>query len=168
MRRVFLLAVLALLAAPAPAQTLRGTVVGVADGDSLTLRTADRRLHRIRIAGIDAPERGQQGAHRAKESLAQMVYEREVRADCAMRDHARWLTCKVWVQPVDCASCGLTLDVGLAQITVGRAWFRRDASGQTPEDRGRYASAENEARARKRGLWRQPDPVPPWAWRAAR
>ena len=84
-------------------------------------------------------------------------------------DAARRKVCKVWVQPRDCARCGLTLDVGLAQISVGRAWWaRRDASAQSPEDRARYQSEENEARLHKRGLWAQADPVPPWAWRAAR
>jgi endonuclease YncB( thermonuclease family) len=62
--------------------------------------------------------------------------------------------CKVWVQPLDCLRCGKMLDVGLAQISVGLAWwFRHYADEQSAEDRGRYASEEDEARLRKRGLW---------------
>jgi endonuclease YncB( thermonuclease family) len=61
---------------------------------------------------------------------------------------------------------GKTLDVGYAQISVGLAWwFRRYADEQSAEDRGRYASEEEEARLRKRGLWQDANPVPPWEWR---
>lgn len=158
-----------LCASAARAEQLVGKVIGVADGDTLTLLTADRRQHKIHLAGIDAAERGQQGAHAAKESLAGFAYEREARAECRGVDAAGRKVCKVWVQPRDCVRCGLTLDVGLAQIAVGRAWWaRREAGAQSPEDRARYQSEEQEARLRKRGLWAQADPVPPWAWRAAR
>ena len=63
----------------------------------------------------------------------------------------------------------MTLDAGLAQITMGRAWwFRKYADEQSPEDRGRYELAEQEARAKKAGLWRDGTAVPPWEWRALR
>ena len=63
----------------------------------------------------------------------------------------------------------MTLDAGLAQITMGRAWwFRKYADEQSPEDRGRYEFAEQEAWAKKAGLWRDGTAVPPWEWRAAR
>lgn len=73
------------------------------------------------------------------------------------------------VQPHDCPRCGKTLDVGLAQISVGLAWwFKRYAGEQSAEDRGRYKSEEEEARLRKRGLWVDEAPVPPWDWRRAK
>ena len=59
----------------------------------------------------------------------------------------------MWVQPLDCPRCGKTLDVGLAQISVGLAWwFSRYADEQSAEDRGRYRerggrSPPTEARA---------------------
>ena len=60
----------------------------------------------------------------------------------------------------------MTLDVGLAQITTGRAWwFRKYADEQSPEDRARYEFAEQEARAKRVGLWRDGTAVPPWEWR---
>ena len=65
------------------------------------------------------------------------------------------------------AACPKTLDVGLAQITVGLAWhYKRYAPEQSEEDREHYAFAEEEARARRAGLWREREPVPPWEWRA--
>jgi endonuclease YncB( thermonuclease family) len=52
------------------------------------------------------------------------------------------------------------------QLTVGMAWhFKRYAQEQSPERRGQYEFAEEDARARKVGLWSDPDPVPPWEWR---
>lgn len=57
-------------------------------------------------------------------------------------------------------------DAGLEQIRTGMAWwFRRYANEQSPEDRERYERAEEEAKAKKLGLWRDPNPVPPWEWR---
>jgi endonuclease YncB( thermonuclease family) len=60
----------------------------------------------------------------------------------------------------------MTLDVGHAQITVGLAWwYRKYAGEQSPQDRGAYEFSEQEARAKRVGLWSDPDPVPPWEWR---
>jgi endonuclease YncB( thermonuclease family) len=71
------------------------------------------------------------------------------------------------LQQLDCRHCGKTLDVALAQISVGLAWwFSRYADEQSAEDRGRYQSEEEEARLRKRGLWVDDAPVPPWEWRS--
>ena len=69
-----------------------------------------------------------------------------------------------------CAStgepCPKTLDVGRAQLTVGLAWhFKKYEREQSEEDRLAYAFDEQEARARKAGLWNEPDPTPPWDWR---
>ena len=59
-----------------------------------------------------------------------------------------------------------TFNVNLAQFTVGLAWhYKEFAKDQPPQERGQYAFAEEEARARKAGLWSEPDPVPPWEWR---
>jgi hypothetical protein len=56
---------------------------------------------------------------------------------------------KVWVQPADCPSCGKTLDANHAQLLAGMAWwYRYYAKEQSREDRGRYESAEDEAKAR--------------------
>ena len=95
-----------------------------------------------------------------------MAHGKDARIECHKVDRFGREVCKVWVQPLDCPRCGKTLDVGLAQISVGLAWwFRRYADEQSAEDRGRYESEEEEARLRKRGLWVDDAPVPPWEWR---
>jgi endonuclease YncB( thermonuclease family) len=170
-----LVAAIFLVATTAAAQTnLAGRVVAIADGDTITVLDASRTQHRIRIAGIDAPERGQPGGQRSKESLSALVYNQPVRVESDKRDRFDRIVGKVWVASPDSPcrgkpDCPMTLDAGLAQITMGRAWwFRKYAAEQPPEDRARYEFAEREARAKKAGLWRDAQPVPPWEWRANR
>ena len=160
----------ALLAPPnAVAAEFTGRVVGVADGDTITLLDAGKKQHKIRLAGIDAPESKQAFGTRSKQNLSDMVHGKDVRADCPKTDRYGRQVCKVWVQPTDCPQCGDTLDVSYAQISAGLAWwYRAYAKEQSPEDRGRYESEENEARLRKRGLWADDAPVPPWEWRRAK
>jgi endonuclease YncB( thermonuclease family) len=68
--------------------------------------------------------------------------------------------------PPDCPTCDKMLDVCLAQITSGMAWwFRRYAHEQSPEDQGRYEFVEHEANAKKVGLWRDKNRMPPEEYR---
>jgi endonuclease YncB( thermonuclease family) len=155
------------------ADTLTGRVVGVADGDTITVLDADRRQHKIRLGGIDAPEKaknekdkGQPFGQRSKENLSRLVFGKEVRVEWDKRDRYDRIVGKVWVQPASCPTCPKTLDAGHAQITVGLAWwYRKYAKEQSAEDRGAYEFSEQEARAKRVGLWSDPDPVPPWEWR---
>ena len=153
---------------------LTGRLIGIADGDTITVLDASKTQHRIRIAGIDAPERGQAGGQRSKESLSALVYDQPVRVESNKQDRFDRIVGKVWVASPDSPcrgkpDCPTTLDAGLAQITMGRArWFRKYADEQSPEDRGRYELAEREALSRRVGLWRDGTAVPPWEWRAAR
>jgi len=148
------------------AATIDGKVINVADGDTITILDAQKTQHKIRIAGIDAPEKRQAFGERSRESMARFVAGKEVSADCHKTDRYKRQVCKVWVQPADCPTCGKTLDAGHAQIVSGMAWWYREyAKEQTPEDRRRYESAEQEASARKRGLWADREPLAPWEWR---
>jgi endonuclease YncB( thermonuclease family) len=150
----------------AQSAAIEGRVINVADGDSITILASSHQSIRIRIGGIDAPEKGQPFGERSRQNMASMVAGKEVTADCHKSDRYGRQVCKVWVQPSDCPTCGKTLDVGHAQILAGMAWWYREyAKEQTPEDRGRYESEENEARLRKRGLWAHDSPLPPWIWR---
>ena len=153
---------------------LAGRVVAIADGDTITVLDASKSQHKIRLAGIDAPERGQPGGYPSKESLAKLVFDQPVRIESIKSDGYDRLAGEVWVASPDSPfrlkpDCPMTLDAGLAQITMGRAWwFRRYADEQSPEDRGQYEFAEQEAKAKKAGLWRDGTAVPPWNWRATK
>ena len=157
-------------AGPAP-NVLNGKVVAVADGDTITVLDGNRVQHKIRLAGIDAPEKAQPFGDRSKQSLARAVMGKQVRVDWTKQDRYGRIVGTIWVAPngTGCTgpACPKTLDVNLAQLTVGLAWhFKKYQNEQSPEERERYAFAEEEARARKAGLWSEPDPVRPEDWRA--
>jgi endonuclease YncB( thermonuclease family) len=126
----------------------------------------DRQQVKVRLAGIDAPEKAQPFGQRSKENLSRLVFKKEVRVEWQKRDRYDRILGKVMIQPSDCPTCPKTLDAGQAQLSVGLAWwYRKYAREQSPEDRGRYESEEQEARARRVGLWQDPAPIPPWEWR---
>lgn len=161
-----LLILAALLIGAAQADTLTGRVVGIADGDTITVLDVDRQQHKIRLQGIDAPEKAQPFGQRSKENLSRMVFDKEVRVEWSKHDRYGRIVGKVWVQPDSCPTCPMTLDAGHAQITVGLAWwYRKYADQQSPQDRGAYEFSKHEAKAKRVGLWSDPDPVPPWEWR---
>src|SRR5262245_16509718 len=132
-------------ATAAHTETLTGRVVGISDGDTLAV-LVERQEVKVRINGIDAPERKQVFGERSKQNLSAMAFGKYARLDCHKTDRYGRKVCKVWVQPASCPTCGQTLDVGLAQIVAGMAWWYREyAREQSPEDRGRYESEETEA-----------------------
>ena len=153
----------------AHADEVKGKVLRVADGDTILVLARDGRRQSIRIAGIDAPEAAQPFGRESRDYLARLVSTGEVRAECPKSDRRGSVVCTVWARPTDCATCGQTIDVGLAQIAGGMAWwYRRYGLEQSPEDRARYETEEQTARAAKRGLWVDKAPVPPWDWRRRR
>ena len=148
------------------ARTIEGKVTKVADGDTITVLDSDNEQHRVRIAGIDAPEKKQPFGNASKKRLHELVGGKEVRVEFEKYDRYGGVVGKVLVRPPDCPSCDKTLDVALAQITSGMAWwYRRYAYEQSPEDQGRYEFAEQEAKAKKVGLWQDKNPIPPWEFR---
>ncbi|HZW13221.1 MAG TPA: thermonuclease family protein [Noviherbaspirillum sp.] len=156
MRSAPLLATL-LLAAPAFAQSLQGWVVGVADGDTITILDANKVQHKIRLAGIDAPEKAQPFGNVSRQHLAQLVFQKTVNLDCGKRDRYNREVCVVYLAGKD---------INVEQVRAGLAWwYRAYAKEQTAEQRRAYEQAEQEARDTRRGLWRDAAPTPPWDWR---
>ncbi len=161
-----MMVVLTAMTFAAHAETLAGRVVGVADGDTVTVLDADNVRHKVRLSAIDAPEEAQAFAKRSKQNLSDLVFQKDVSVQWKKRDRYGRIVGKVMVQSPDCPRCPKNLDVGQAQLSVGLAWwYRKHANEQSPQDRGRYESEELEARARRVGLWRDAAPVPPWDFR---
>ena len=77
---------LAALAHPVSADTFFGRVVGVADGDTVTVLDAGRQQHKIRLGGIDAPEKAQPFGEKSKQNLSRLVFGKDVRVEWAKRD----------------------------------------------------------------------------------
>ena len=135
-------------------------MVGIADGDTLTLLDAGKSTHRIRIDGIDAPERTQAYGQRARQSLADLSQGRTAHAECPKSDRYGRAVCRVTVDGVD---------VGLEQIRRGLAWhYKKYAHEQPLAERSSYAGAEERARAARLGLWAMPTAEPPWDYRHER
>jgi endonuclease YncB( thermonuclease family) len=156
--RVLLAAALLLLSAAAGAEAVKGKVTWVDDGDSFVMILDGGREARVRIAGIDAPERRQPYSRVARRHLEEMVKDRRVTVAAYKTDVYGRLVGPVRAQG---------RDVGLAQIEAGLAWHDvRHLSEQPPEEAGKYARAESAARSARRGLWAWSAPVPPWEWRA--
>jgi len=169
--RGFFVAILLAASFAARGETLTGQVVGVSDGDTITILDEVKAQHKIGVAGIDAPEKTQPFGHGSKQNLSKLVFGKLVLVDYSKRDKYGRIVGKVIVASPDAcpeilSNCPKTLDAGLAQITVGLAWhFKKYAAEQRPEDRKMYALAEEEARAKHAGLWRDSAPLPPWEFR---
>ena len=138
--------------------TLSGRVVALKDGDSFIVLDG-KTQHPIRIAGIDAPERGQPYGNASKSNLSRLILNRKVQARCYKSDRFGRNVCRVFGDRGQ--------DVGLEQVRAGMAWWLREhAMEQTPGEQGAYQGAEDAARVTRRGLWKDAKPVPPWEWRA--
>lgn len=152
----------------ASAATYDAEVVGVTDGDTLSVLTlvgGDKAVMRVRLVGIDAPEKAQPFGAAAREQLSRLAFGRQASLRC-VEDADRYgrSLCVVYVDGVD---------VGHRMIELGYAWhFKRYASTQRREEAVSYALSEDAARASKSGLWRDLGsvaiPVPPWEWRTLR
>lgn len=139
------------------AEIIDGKVVGVLDGDTIDVLDAAHVKHRIRLAGIDAPEKRQAYGEKSKESLSDMVFGEQVQVAAHKRDrYGRWVG-KVLVNGQD---------ANLQQLSLGMAWFYRQYELElSPDDRGKYAAAELSARQNGLGLWADKNPVSPWDFR---
>jgi endonuclease YncB( thermonuclease family) len=143
--------------APAFAHHFGGQVVAVADGDTITVLDAEKRQRKVRLAGIDAPEKRQAYGTKSREHLASLVFRRDVDVEFKKVDRYGRIVGKVLVANVD---------AGLKQIEAGMAWhYRAYAREQTNVSRDAYAAAEADARAARRGLWAEKGPQPPWDFR---
>jgi endonuclease YncB( thermonuclease family) len=168
---VFLL-LLGILLVPgtALAESLHGRVVSVSDGDTITVLDSDHQQHKIRLSGIDAPEKAQAFGQRSKENLSRLVFGRDVTVVWHKKDRYGRTVGKIMVADPSCldADCPRDLDACHAQVVAGMAWwYRQYAREQEAGDAHRYELAEQDARARRIGLWADPSPTPPWDWRKA-
>jgi endonuclease YncB( thermonuclease family) len=141
------------------AETLTGRVVRITDGDTIVVLDADKVQHKIRLQGIDAPERRQAFGTKSKEHLSDLVAGKTVEVDYSKYDRYGRVLGIVLVNGED---------ANLEQVEAGMAWHYKKYQGeQSPSDRVKYSDAELEARRQKIGLWHDQNPVPPWDYRRA-
>ena len=133
---------------------LVGRVVKVSDGDTITVLDSSKNQHKIRLQGIDAPEKSQAYGDAAQRYLAGLVAGQEVRVAWNKRDKYNRILGTVYIKRTE---------VNLAMLRAGYAWHYKKFDS-TPA----YAQAESEARAARRGLWAGLDPIPPEQFRHGR
>ena len=131
---------------------IAGLVFRVSDGDTLTLRDARGSEWRIRLHGIDSPEKGQDFGRKAGAELARLVKDRNVRVEVLDKDKFGRMVGRVYLGD---------MDVNREMVRLGCAWHYRAFA---PDDR-ELAAAEAEARREKRCIWSRPNPTPPWLFR---
>jgi endonuclease YncB( thermonuclease family) len=165
---------LLLLIGVAHAEVLTGRVVAISEGDTITVLDRANKQRKIRLAGIDAPEKAQPFGTRARQHLSELIYLKQVDVEWRKYDRYGRIVGKIFVAPPSGCSageprCPKTVDAGLVLVATGLAWtYKQYAKEQPPEERQRYARAEWDARAKRIGLWQDKNPVPPWEWRRRR
>jgi endonuclease YncB( thermonuclease family) len=135
------------------AEDYSAKVVGISDGDTITVLTAEKKQVKIRLHGIDAPETGQDFGSKAKQAASEMAFGKQVT-----------------VKPVDTDRYGRTVaevvlpdgkSLNREMVEQGMAWYYR----QYKPDDVILNRAEVCAKKSHLGLWSQPNPTPPWDWR---
>ena len=131
-----------------------GKVVGIADGDTITVMRDGREQVKIRLYGIDAPESGQAFGKVSKRNLSAMVHGRSVQVEVMDMDRYGRTVARIFVDGED---------VNAAQLLSGHAWlFKQYCKDWVC---GEWVGLEAEARSNDAGLWADKDPTPPWQWR---
>ena len=129
-----------------------GEVVGVLDGDTIEVMN-NGKAERVRLYGIDCPEKGQPYGHRAKQATSALIFLVDVTLQIHGKDKYGRILADVLL--ADESNVNHTL------VQEGWCWWYRKYA----PDYAILQALEAEARAAKKGLWRDANPVPPWAWR---
>ena len=136
---------------------LEGKVIKITDGDTINLLDTKKQIHKIRLAGIDAPERRQPYGKAASKFLSKQVNQQTV---CIVGDKIDRYKRLVGVIQYE------GRDINLELVKAGYAWhYKKYQREQTSSDQILYAAAEDKARSDVIGLWSEPDPINPSDWR---
>lgn len=133
------------------AQTFQGKVVSIKDGDTIEMLVKGKKV-RIRLFGIDAPERGQPHANKAKEYVSDLCFGKTVKALQKNKDQYGRVVAEIYL------SNGSSLNHQI--VAAGYAWQYKQFNKSAE-----LAAAEQNARVKKLGLWQDARPVAPWDWR---
>ena len=150
---VLLTLLLPVIGTASTAETIIGKVVGVHDGDTLTLLDDSNRQKKVRLAEIDAPESHQPYGSRAKQELSELAFGRSAAVQVQDIDRYGRTVGRITVDGVD---------VNAEMVRRGAAWvYRKYVKDQS------LFTIEQEAKDAKAGLWALPeaDQMPPWEWR---
>lgn len=131
--------------------SLEGKVVGVHDGDTITVLDAQKTQHKIRLAQIDAPEISQAWGKNSKKALSDLVYGKIVYVEVESTDHYGREVGTIFVDDID---------VNKKQVATGNAWVYLRYFYDND-----LLKLERQARNNRLGLWSSGDATPPWEYR---
>lgn len=131
---------------------MTGKVVSVADGDTITIiDDLDQGKFKIRLYGIDAPEKKQDFGQKAKQHLSSLIFNKEVKIKFTEIDRYGRIIGKVYLNDNE---------INIEMLKAGMAWhYSRYDQTST------YITAEKQARKNGIGLWSMKNPIPPWNFR---
>ncbi|MEQ1836246.1 MAG: thermonuclease family protein [Candidatus Nitrotoga sp.] len=134
----------------AHAEEFSAKVIAVMDGDTVLILRGNKQI-KVRLAGIDAPEKAQAFGENSTQSLAELVLNQYVNVESQAVDDYGRLVASIKVGE---------LNVNHEQVQRGMAWeYSRFNRG------GALLTLQGDAMKAKRGLWAQPDPMSPREWR---
>ncbi len=158
--KTILALILALTTLTSFADQFQGKVIKVTDGDTVNVLTSDNETHKIRLSGIDAPEKKQAFGNESKQALADLIDGKTVSVEYNKLDRYQRVVGKITFNGQD---------VNLRRIKLGLAWhYKKYEKEQDVEDRSKYANAEYIAQVEKAGLWVDMNSIPPWEFRKKR
>lgn len=142
---------LLLLAVSSQAATVSVKVVGITDGDTVTVIDNTKKSYKVRLDQIDAPERRQAYGNRAKQHLSALVYKKTVMMDWNSKDRYGRILGTLFYQGKN---------INYQMVADGYAWaYTKYLRNQI------YLDAQKVAKRERLGLWSDENPIPPWDWR---
>jgi len=153
LRRILPLLLL-LVSVSASAETITGTVIRVSDGDTLVIRSGAENI-KVRLYGVDAPEKKQDFGNKAKDALTSMTALQTVQAEVMDKDR--------YGRTVAIVTVGDAEPVNQSLLRLGLAWvYDAYCKSTICAD---WRKVERTAREARAGLWSDPAPTPPWEYR---
>lgn len=147
-------ALLSVFVADAHCQTVTGNVIKWFDGDTVQFRQSNGKYYRVRLQGIDAPERRQTEGIECTNQLRGFTEKKTVSLTIYGDDTYKRKLGKLSTETI--------ADVNLKMIEIGCAWeYSAPLSVKTA-----YQNAEQTARFNQIGLWAEENPTTPWAFRS--
>lgn len=132
---------------------IKGEVVSIIDGDTYDLLVNGNQTIRIRMEGIDAPERGMPFYKKAKNYLGDLCFEQEITVKITGKDKYKRILAYSYLND--------GRELGQEMIKAGLAWhYKKYNSNKT------LSKLEQEAKDNKRGLWIYENPMAPWTNRS--
>lgn len=127
-------------------------VISIADGDSFTILAEAKQQKRIRLFGIDCPERGQPFGANAKQKLSELIFRKNVTIEIEDTDRYGRAVAVVYTEDGAC--------VNALMLASGFAWHYKEFDSNI-----QWSMLEEKARDQKLGLWSDANALPPWEWR---